>query len=492
MKKLSLIITIFALIFTSCKFDEGFEELNVDPTASSNLDVNPKFAYLFLKTAGDEYEISFTEILCAGQLVQQVIDNDFPQASIYSVREDLNHAYWDTAYETTIKTNVDIIDQLEKDGNTGTEMGIARIWKVFLFHKLVDTYGETPYFNAGGGYQDSNFRPEYDTVEEIYADMLSELEGGLGQIGSSSTLGSADIVFDGDTAKWKKFGYSLMLRLAMRIKNVDASTSSSFVAKAIAGGVMSSIADNALMIHTDGPADLNRNAWGVYAPRYANARIGKTFYDWMASRSDPRLNIISDPNGPAAGNPYGYTLDDLAIAGLSTADFATVNPAITRNDSPRMFLTYAQTALMLAEHHAASGDHATAETHYNDGVTAAINQWASFDGSLAVSSADISAYLALAANAYDSTKALEQIGDQFWAASFFDFFESFANWRRTGFPNLIPFGGNPAHPQNVTNGTIPRRLILNPVEASSNTENYNSMINSQGPNNLTTKVWWDN
>ena len=84
------------------------------------------------------------------------------------------------------------------------------------------------------------------------------------------------------------------------------------------------------------------------------------------------------------------------------------------------------------------------------------------------------------------------IGEQFWAASFFDFFESFANWRRTGYPALKPFGGRPAHPTNVTNGTIPRRLILNAaVEGSVNTENYNAMISRQGPDTQTTKVWWD-
>ena len=38
---------------TSC--DNDFEDLNVDPTASTDLDVNPKFAYLFLKSAGDEF-----------------------------------------------------------------------------------------------------------------------------------------------------------------------------------------------------------------------------------------------------------------------------------------------------------------------------------------------------------------------------------------------------------------------------------------------------
>ena len=489
MKKLNILLITITFALVSCEFDKGFEELNVNPTASSDLGVNPKFSYLFLKTAADEYEVSFTEILCAGQLVQQVIDNDFPQGSIYSLREDLNHAWWDTQYTTTIKSVVDIIAQLEADGNTGTEMGIARIWKVFIFHKLVDTYGETPYFDAGRGYLDSNIRPAYDTVESIYMDMLKELEEGVSQIGGSSSLGSADIVFDGDTSKWKKFGNSLMLRLAMRIKNVDASTSSSYAAKAISGGLMQSTSDNAYMEHTDGPTDLNRNAWGVYVPRYSRARLGKTIYDWLANHNDPRLNIIADPNGPKAGNPYGYNDGDLAANGMSVDDFVKVNPAITSKDSPRMFLTYPQTALMLAEYYASSGDHVTAEQHYNSGVKSAMQQWEMWDSSLSVSDAAASAYLV--ANPYNSAKWDEMIGEQFWAASFFDFFESFANWRRTGFPDLKPFGGNGAHPENITNGTIPRRLIINPNEANTNKESFEGMINSQGPNTLTTRVWWD-
>ena len=495
MKKLNILLIIISFALVSCELDKGFEEINVDPTASSDLDVNPKFAYLFLKTAADEYEGSFTEILCAGQLVQQVIDQTFPQGSIYSMREDLNYAWWDVQYSTTIKTVVDIIDQLGKAGNTGTEMGIARIWKVYIFHKIVDTYGETPYFGAGKGYIDSNFRPAYDSVELIYMDMLKELEEAVAQIGSSSTLGNADSVFQGDTQKWEKFGNSLMLRLAMRVKNVDPATSSAWVTKAISGGVMTSSADTALMVQTAGPTDLNKNAWGVYVPRYPRAKIGKTLYDWLVKKDDPRLDILADPNRKPTdeGNPYGFKDSDLAATGVDISDlpYAAVNPEITEIDSPRMFMTYAQTALVLAEHYAANGDHARAESHYNSAVTSAINQWALFDASLAVSPADISAYLTNTDNAYNSTDALKMIGEQFWTASFFDFFEAFSNFRRTGYPELKPFGEQPAHPENLTGGKIPRRLIVNPNEANVNTENFNAMISSQGPNTQSTRIWWD-
>jgi hypothetical protein len=371
-------------------------------------------------------------------------------------------------------------------------MGIARIMRAYVFHKIVDAYGDTPYFDAGKGYIDSNFRPVYDDAQLIYMDMLKELEEGVAQIDGSTTLGNADIIFGGDTAKWKKFGNSLMLRLAMRIKNVDAANSSAWVAKAIAGGVMSSSADTALMVHTNGPTQLNQNAWGIYYPRYAYARIGKTLYDWLQAKSDPRLDIIADPSNTYGGAPYGQNFDDLTLQGIDvgTLPYTNVNPAISKLDQPRMLLTYAQTAFVLAEHYGATGNHVLAETNYNAGVTSAMNQWALWDPSFALSAADISAYLT--ANPYDSANYDELIGDQFWVASFFDFYEAFANFRRTGFPALQPFGGNPAHPENLTSGQIPRRIIYNPNEANLNSENFNAMISSQGPNDRMTRVWWDN
>ena len=188
MKKIIILFIAISMTMVSC--DNGFEDLNVDPTASTELELNPKFAYLFLKSAAEEGELSFTSILCNGQLVQQVIDQQFPQSSIYTIREDLQTAWWITQYTTTIKTVVDIINQLEVEGNVGTEMGIARMWKVFIFHVLVDQYGDTPYFQAGRGFLDGVVRPAYDDDQAIYMDMLNELEEAVAQIGGSSTLGS--------------------------------------------------------------------------------------------------------------------------------------------------------------------------------------------------------------------------------------------------------------------------------------------------------------
>ena len=63
----------------------------------------------------------------------------------------------------------------------------------------------------------------------------------------------------------------------------------------------------------------------------------------------------------------------------------------------------------------------------------------------------------------------------------------FSNWRRSGFPNLTPVN----YPGNVTNGTIPRRLTYSESEQSTNPDNYAAAVAAQGPDVLTTRVWWD-
>jgi hypothetical protein len=69
-----------------------------------------------------------------------------------------------------------------------------------------------------------------------------------------------------------------------------------------------------------------------------------------------------------------------------------------------------------------------------------------------------------------------------------DFYESWSNWRRTGFPVLTPV----VYPNNVTNGTIPRRFPYPSSEASSNPANYKTAHDAvAGGDVLSSRVWWD-
>lgn len=121
-------------------------------------------------------------------------------------------------------------------------------------------YGDIPYTEAAKAYSDKIFLPKYDSQELIYKDMLKELEEAATALDASKTgFGKADLIYDGDINKWKKFAYSLMLRLGMRLTKVDQNLSKEWVTKAINGGVILNSADNAMMRYTDGPNDFNRN-----------------------------------------------------------------------------------------------------------------------------------------------------------------------------------------------------------------------------------------
>lgn len=69
-----------------------------------------------------------------------------------------------------------------------------------------------------------------------------------------------------------------------------------------------------------------------------------------------------------------------------------------------------------------------------------------------------------------------------------DFYETWSNWRRNGFPVLTPV----VFPGNATGGTIPRRFPYPVEEAAKNGANYReaSAAVTRG-DKLTGRVWWD-
>jgi hypothetical protein len=121
-------------------------------------------------------------------------------------------------------------------------------------------------------------------------------------------------------------------------------------------------------------------------------------------------------------------------------------------------------------------------------VGAAMTYLSQYDPALAISDANVAAYLS--ANPYKAMDGLEMINSQYWACTntMFDFYESWANWRRTGFPVLTPVN----YPNNVTGGTIPRRFPYPLSESNTNPVNYKAASAAvPGGDNLMGRVWWD-
>lgn len=159
--------------------------------------------------------------------------------------------------------------------------------------------------------------------------------------------------------------------------------------------------------------------------------------------------------------------------------------------APVFLVTAAQTQLLLAEaaYRGWITNGNSAAQYFSNGIKAHMDQMAIYDLGSAVSGADRDAYIA--ANPLNAGTELEQINTQYWIASFLNGPEAFANFRRSGYPALTPNPyGQPNNP-DVPNGTFIRRLTYPTSELSVNTENVNAAISSQGPDKLSTRVWWD-
>jgi len=493
-----IILVAFGLLFFATSCDDGFAEINTNPTQAISINPNFQFSWAQLRTSGGRYENWRANLIYSSMMMQHLAATcGYWSGDKYSYNGGYSSSLIDRAYNEQVKDIVDLINTLEA-GEVGdqTMLGMARIWKVVVFQRLTDTYGDIPYFEAGKGAIEGIDFPAYDSQESIYMDMLKELEEGVAQLGSGG-FGSADIMFGGDVEKWRKFGNSMMLRLAMRLSEVDAGTAQAWTAKAIAGGVMSSNADDAFLEHTNGPEGINQNGIGQVLDKSNGfgddcPRLSNTMVDWMDATGDPRRAIFGVPvGGVIKGMPNG--LDATTIVdnptGGSVEDFSRINPAIVRVESPMMFQTHGEVELLLAEAAMRGWHSGDAADHYANGVRSAMNLWAHYDASLAVDPGAIDTYLA--ANPFDAANGMSQIGWQYWAATFLNEYETFSNWRRTGTPELTPVN----FPGNATGGQIPVRLAANPGEGTLN-PNWQSAADRQGlssdfQSHLVVPVWWD-
>ena len=508
------------LILSSC--DKGFEEMNKDPNAYTEPVITSLFSSTVLRAAG----VSAPQVnnKQTGMFVQFYSSLNAAQwtGDKYLFSNNYNNRLWEVTYPETMKDVVDIIDLTKGKPDMLNQYNIARILRVYVIHRVTDIYGDVPYSEAGLGAISAIYKPKYDRQSAIYADMLKELDEATKALDPAKpSYGGPDFVYSGSPAKWKAFGYSMMLRLGMRLTKVDIALAESWVKKAIAGGVMQSNADLARMVHTSGSgtnwnwsSNQIQTAEGV--PPSAQGRgflkMAKTFIDHLKVTSDPRLPFfatlwqgnINIANLPANSNPanqkglpQGY--DNTTINTLFptwTADMAREfsEPNIhtyAHLAAPTIFQSYAEVEFLLAEASLRGWGPGTAKEHYDKGVRASIESTTLFpNAALAIPNPTTASSAYLAANPYRGgtfAQQMEQIHTQFWVSVFPNNIEVYSNWRRTGFPILIPNN----YPGNETGGVIPRRLKYPVVETSINTANYNAAVAIQGPDIYLTRVWWD-
>ena len=505
LKKISVLAAI-AILFASC--DAGFEEMNVNPTLASQIDPNFKLTNIQLRISGERYENWRTNLIYSSVMIQHFATlPTYWAGDKYGYIASYSAAMWDRYYANIAKNIEDLLVQTAEDTEDANLHHITQITRVIMYHRLTDLYGDIPYSEAGKGAVEGITQPKYDAQSDIYTDMLAKLEAasnGLSADGRS--FGDGDLIYQGDVEKWRKLANSLMLRLGMRLVKVDPSAAQSWATKAITAGTMESNEDIAYVPHND-PAGW-KNGNGLVFQADGSPRLSEFFVNWMNEHQDPRLYVYgsvpvadSPPIGMPNGRITGGSDADHGIENHSSwvscesadpapepcgMDVYMVPHAVLKGiDDPMFFMTYAEVELLKAEAAQRGWYSGDAAAHYANGVRAAMEYLSMYGGDAIIDGDIIDAYLT--ANPYDPSNGLKMINEQIWAAVLLNEYEAFANWRRTGYPELTPVN----YPGNVTGGTIPRRLRYRENEAVANPQNYSAAVSAQGADLLTTRVWWD-
>ena len=480
MKNLKIIFIIVTVLgFVSCS--DELSKMNIDPDIATepNLDfllTNNELQLLEQRYFSNFGFADFVDIFSE-------FGSNFETGVLAS--SNVTEYFFEQHYERSLKNLTAQILNSE-DPEMVNYHSMARIMRAYIFQRLTDTYGNIPYFDAELGYEKQILEPAYDSQDSIYMDLLKELEESTAAFDNSAkTPGASDIVYGGDLGKWKRFGYSLMMRVALRMSNVRPDIAEEYVKKAYEGGAMEKTDDSFVVQYlenSDYATTANGNAKGILG--YSNRKLSEYFINTLKNTTDPRLPFYAAlPNGDNSfasqrGLPYfaseaDFPLDSFSMANPNT--FASFSAAFVH-------MSHAQVEFMVAEAIERGWLSGNTKDHYEEGVRSSmrlLNMY--FSGGGEITDQMMDDYLQ--ANPYNPqnfNEALEIISTQYWIDTYFNFCETYANWRRTDYPKL----DNEDYP-------IPYRFKYPAVEYSANSKNVKEAAESMGEDSFTQRVWWD-
>lgn len=385
-----------------------------------------------------------------------------------------------TALYSSVLNNLRESAKILKESNTTTveqekvlhnKLAIIEIMEVYAFSVLVDAYGDIPYSEA---LDFDNALPKYDDAQTIYLDLIDRLGSAISSLDSAyDSFGSSDLIYNGETSKWIKFGNSLKLRMGVRILDALPDQGEQAIVQA-SSMLITSNDDNAMFKYlSDYP---NTNPWYNFTVREGlRYFIGtNTFIDKLNDLQDPRTSVFFTPmeDGTFKGAEYGITQNYIS--------FSKQGSYLDRPDLETIFIDYAQVEFLLAE----AAERGVAgfsdpEAHYNNAIRASLEYYD-------VSNDEIDQYLSHPDVNYSTAQGTwkEKIGVQKWIALFNQGFEAWNEYRRLDYPKLNA-------PAVAESPIVPLRFLYPITEHTQNGASYDQAANAIGGDLYTTRLFWD-
>lgn len=472
--KITTLIVLFAGLLASCT--SNFEEINEDPNRIAQISpgtlINPIIYGMATHNASRADAITFN-------LMQ--VSLPFPSVSgglhRYDVSQNIGNSSWYNSYKWL--NNIKEMEEASVRAEDPNYEAIALTLKAWVMSNLTDLFGPVPYTEAAQGEQ-QNFYPVFDSQESIYTAILADLERANTLYDSGFGMAYADdILFHNDVNKWQKFTNSLHMRLLLRISNRSETNAfaklTSMINDADTYPVFENTAESAILQVTG--VTPNISPWGRPQDFRLSTKITSFFVDNLNALEDPRRPVLITEATDADVNPIGYKGIPSAYEGAESQfeyNASTFNIEQVTNPMQIYILPYAEVEFIKAEM-AQRGYTDNAEEHYTNGVIAGIEQVG----------AEVPAdYFANAAATYDGS--LARIMLQKYFALYFIDYQQWLEYRRTGLPEL------PKTAAMLNDGVMPSRFYYPSDVQINNNANYQDALEMLGgPDNINTKVWWD-
>lgn len=507
MKKIFWIKALFVVTMVSmlAACNKDFEEINTDPN-----NIPAALPQQLLAPA-------LVSTLSYNMLRNRNFNNELMQVSVnindgegqvfrYDFRSNLADNLYNGWYSEL--TNFKDIYKVASDTTTAnynkSYMAISLICQSWIYSLLTDTYGDVPFEQSNKAKKEDGeiFEPAFDRQKDIYLGIFSMLEEANTLLDDGpSIVAASDPVFNGNTDRWRKFGNSLYLRLLLRISGkAEVAAQATAKIKDIVETskdnypIMTSNADAAILRWT-GTAPYISPLMTVREQDFRAPSIAQFFIENLKSWEDPRIDIslganninrwaIAPYQGSYEGVPSGYA-PGTGVQRLSYFYSTSSSSTLMNEPLAGMIMNYAELQFILAEAALKGWIGGSAETFYNRGVQNSITLW------LPTWNKPIDDFLSnpngndihlSAATTFD--EKMEFIHLQKYYALFLNDLQQWFEYRRTGHPNL------PKGPGLRNGGVMPARMNYPVYVQSTNPTNYKEAIAAQGPDLISTQVWW--
>ena len=300
MKTLSKIFLVFAVIaLFSC--DEQLTEMNVNPNGVDPSTVNPNLMVPTIITS------SFDAYLSASYQDRYAGVMQYVQKSGWG--NELNKLDWTAEQDWTgfydILRNAKHLNERAVEEGMEFHQGLAIVIRANVFARISDTFGDAPYtaaLNADKGGQEDLF-PKYDSQETIYKGIIEELKQAntilSKSVGDYKDISkSADVIYGGDPAKWRKLANSLMLRYYMRLSAKLPDYAKAGIQEIMSNQtqypIFTGITDDAVMAYigtSSGDSWPANTVQDVSMSNFDRIQLCAGFRDVLVKNNDPRIDV---------------------------------------------------------------------------------------------------------------------------------------------------------------------------------------------------------